>query len=295
MKLTDHLEKLKYFYEVASTGSLKGASKVVHISQPSLTKSIKILEDVVGSNLFVRLPRGMKLTQEGEVLYLYCQNLFSSITDIEQKLAHPNDSLAGSLRIGTYDSIGIYFWPKFLQKFLLKYDKLDIQLLTGRSAEIQDKLDAGQIDIALIVNPKKSPGIEVDILNNDAFKLYESCSDKVYKKGSEAPIIAMPTASVGTETIRDILNGIGFGERKIYTTSTLESVKELTLHGIGMGLLPEMVAKSPLSSKKIREVKHKGLPKEGIGPHAIGIAYHSNRRNSKIIEVLIKEIKNHKL
>ena len=117
MNLADHLEKLKYFYEVGRLGSLKRASESVFISQPSLTKSIKILEDVIGSPLFIRLPRGMKLTKEGEILHSHCQKLFASITNIEQELTYPDDPLAGSLRIGTYDSIAIYFSNEGAQVF----------------------------------------------------------------------------------------------------------------------------------------------------------------------------------
>ena len=160
MNLTDHLEKLKYFHEVARLGTLKQASETVFISQPSLTKSIKILEEVIESPLFIRMPRGMKLTHEGELLYSYTQKLFASIADMEQKLSHPEDPMAGSLRIGTYDSIGTYFWPKFLKSFLNRYKKLEIELTTGRSSEMQTQLEAGKLDLILIVDPKASENIE---------------------------------------------------------------------------------------------------------------------------------------
>lgn len=67
MHLRDHLEKLHYFFEVAKAGSIKAASETLHITQPSITKSIKILEEVVGRPLFIRQPRGMSLTEEGEL------------------------------------------------------------------------------------------------------------------------------------------------------------------------------------------------------------------------------------
>jgi DNA-binding transcriptional LysR family regulator len=292
MNLVDHLEKLKYFYEVAKEGSLKKASETVFISQPSLTKSIKILEDVVGNPLFIRMPRGMKLTKEGEVLYSYCHQLFASISDMEQRIVNPDDPLAGSLRIGTYESISIYFWPKFLQSFLTKHKKLNIELTTGRSHEMQQKLYAGELDLILIVDPKDSQNIKVEPLHTDSFKLYQSTKKtKVYDEFDEAPIIAMPTAAAGTQSIRDLLHKTGLEDRKIYSTSSLESAKELTLHGIGLGLLPEMVVKSAIQAKKITEVKLKGFPKQGIGQHSIGIAYHAYRKDSAIIKELIKAIK----
>ena len=255
MNLTDHLEKLKYFYEVARLGSLKKASEKVFISQPSLTKSVKILEDVVGSPLFLRMPRGMKLTKEGEILHAHCKKLFASVSDMEQELTHPNDPLAGSLSIGTYDSIAIYFWPKFLQEFLTQHKKLDIELSTGRSDEIQTKLASGLLDLILVVDPKKTQNIEVEVLKQDSFKLYQTTSNKkVYQSIKDAPIIAMPSAAAGIQSIRDLLYRSGLGERKIYSTSSLESAKELTINGLGIGLLPQMVAKSSLDERKIKHL-----------------------------------------
>ena len=76
MNLKDHLEKLEYFYEVAKQGSFKKASQNVYISQPSLTKSIKVLEEAIGEDLFVRFPRGVKLTKRGDILFEFCHDLF---------------------------------------------------------------------------------------------------------------------------------------------------------------------------------------------------------------------------
>lgn len=294
MNLADHLEKLKYFYEIARVGSLKKASEKVFISQPSLTKSLKILEDVVGSTLFIRLPRGMQLTKEGELLFNFCHKLFASITDMEQKLSYPDDPMAGSIRIGTYDSIAVYFWPKFLQKFLIKNKKLNIDLTTGRSQLMQAKLEAGELDLVLIVDPKPSPGIEVDILKKDSFKLYQMTkTKKVYQDLADAPVIVMPSASAGMQNLKDLLDKSGLNNRKLYSVSSLEAAKELIINGIGIGLLPEMVAKTPIKQNKIKEVKLNKFPLAGIGQHTIGIAYHTYRKDSQLIKTMVSTLKEH--
>ena len=118
MYLEDHLEKLRYFYEVAKNGSIKRASANIHLTQPTLTKAIQVLEDSLDKKLFDRLPRGVSLTTEGEILYKFCHTLFASIEEIEKKIKSPKDPFAGSLRVGTYDSIVSYFWPDFLKNFL---------------------------------------------------------------------------------------------------------------------------------------------------------------------------------
>lgn len=290
MKLQEHLEKLSYFYEVANCKSMKKAAQKVFITQPSLSKSMKLLEEVIGHDLFVRLPRGVRLTPEGETLYSYCHELFSSLEDLEKKLDHGDDPMAGTLRIGTYDSIGIYFWPSFLREFLPKYPNLTLELTTGRSSQMRDKLERGEIDIALIVRPKASSQLEVKPISKDVFKFYEAAKGKkVYKNLEDAPLILMGDSFSQNTPIDEILTENGLANRKVYQTSSLESAKELCLNGLGVGLLPEFVAADLLQRKKIKEVKFSKMEK-GLYPHDIGVIIHKSKKDSILVNYVIESI-----
>lgn len=292
MNLSDHLEKLKYFYEIARLGSMKKASESIYVTQPSLTKSIKILESSIGHDLFIRLPRGLKLTREGQLLYEYCHTLFASISDIEQKLSHPDDPYAGSLRVGTYDSIGVFFWPKFLKYFFPKYPKMNFEITTGRSSQMQEKIEAGELDLILVIEPKSNSKVTVEKIHKDSFKFYESTKmKKVYSDIQDAPLIMMPSALAGKQSLEDVLYSFQLSHKKIYKNSSLESVKELTLNGIGIGLLPQKVAKESIQKKLLREVKIANSPSKGVGEHLLGIAYQKERKNSPLIKALIQELK----
>lgn len=289
MNLKDHLEKLPYFYEVAKLGSMKKASESIHITQPSLTKSIKSLEESIGKELFIRLPRGVSLTKEGELLFEFCHELFHSVANIERKLMYPHDPHAGEIRVGTYDSIAAYFWPGFLKVFLKKYPRINLELTTGRSEDIQKKLEQGELDSILIVAPKASKDLIIKPIMQDSFFLFGASK---YQEPSEgAPVIYMPNAFTG-----NILNeekGLAklLSERKLYKTSSLETVKELTLGGIGFGLLPGNVAAPLVSKKRLSKVKHKDLSSKGVAPHQIGFAYHRTGEHSSLIQLLEDEIK----
>ena len=293
MYLEDHLEKLRYFFTVAKLGSMKKASEEIHITQPSLTKAIKILEEAVGHQLLERHPRGVIPTERGEMLLQYCHELFASLSNLEQKLEWPDDPMAGAIRVGTFDSIGVYFWPKFLKKFLPKYPKLNLVMQTGRSHQMQQKLEAGEIDLALIVEPKATSNIIIENFKSDTFKFYAALKGRnVYKNNDDVPLILMPEAIAGDSPLQEVLADFGLQDRRLYTSSSLESVKELTLNGIGVGLLPEMVAKDEVKKKNIAEFKQKPFPGKGIGKHSIGIAYAKARSNSPLVKELISEIKN---
>ncbi len=292
MYLREHLEKLHYFYEIAHLGSMKRAAEAVFVTQPSLSKSMKILEEVVGHELFIRLPRGVKLTQAGEVLFNYCHELFSSLKDVEQKFKSLDDPMAGSLRVGTYDSIGIYFWPGFLKKFLSKYPNLSLEMSTGRSREMQSLLENGELDLIVVINPQKGPQTIVEKLNDDSFKFYQTTKKKtLFSDTKTAPLVLMPDSFAPAQSLKEKMAAFKVDERKIYSMSSLESVKELTLNGLGLGFLPEFVAHSFVEKNLLEEVDLGHGSKKGLFPHSLGLAYHKSRQGHPLVETLITEIK----
>lgn len=303
MNLKDHLEKLPYFFEVAKTGSIRQAAEKLFITQPSITKSIKILEETVGKNLFTRQPRGMILTQEGEILLKYCYQLFSHLNDVEKSLESPDDPMAGSIKVGTYDSIAIYFWPQFLRTFLAKYPKLDLQLTTNRSHTIQQMVEKGELDLGLIIEPEETSQSRVSILAKDQFRFYKAAKVKpIYKSVQDAPLIYMPDAMAGKDhAVLDKFIGRLEStdsqgvQRKLYQTSSLESVKELTLSGIGLGLLPRLVATSEISKGTLKEVKPTSFKGKTVGEHQIGLVFSKHRENSPVLLRLIEELKEKKI
>jgi DNA-binding transcriptional LysR family regulator len=294
MYLHEHLEKLRYFYEVARLGSMKKASEAVFVTQPSLSKTIKILEEVVGQELFVRLPRGVRLTPVGEILYSYCKDLFSNLKDLEMRLESSDDPMAGSLRVGTYDSIGIYFWPKFLKEFLPKYPALSLEISTGRSKEMQGQLDNGDLDLILIINPKKTSQSIIEPLKKDVFKFYQSTRKKVvYDNLDSAPFILMPDSFAPDQNLKEKIGKFNLEERKVYKTSSLESVKELTLNGLGLGFLPEFVCRDYVEKGLLEPVDLGKGSDSGLFPHTIGLGYQKAKKGSILVDTVISEIKDH--
>lgn len=290
MNLSDHLEKLQYFRAIAETGSIKRAAEIVYVTQPSLTKSLKTLEEAIGRKLFIRKPRGVELTQEGEILMDFCQRLFAGLADTEQKLSFPDDPYAGALKVGTYESIGIYFWPQFLKKFLPRYPKLNLQMETGRSREIQLKLERGELDLVLVIEPVPDANTETIILKKDSFCFYQSPKTKLFDSPKTAPLIFMPSALTSSQELKKTIDNLGLQNRRVYTCSSLETVKELTMNGIGIGLLPKMVAKSLLKKNQLSQVYLPGIAKSGIGEHQLGLAYQKTRADSPLIQLLIAQI-----
>ncbi|MBD66049.1 MAG: hypothetical protein CME62_12635 [Halobacteriovoraceae bacterium] len=288
--LIDHLEKLNYFYAIAKMGSFNKAAKKLYITQPSLTKSIKILEEDLQKELFIRTPKGVKLTVEGNIIYEYCMILFSHIEQMQDDISKMENPMNTSVTISTYDSIAVYFWPKFINYINKVYPELTIRLLTGRSNQMHKKLIDGQCDLAFIIEPKESKHTINEKLAEDKFAYYESTDTKIYKDHQSAPLIIMnQTVELADQKIGTFLNKYR-EDNHLYEASSLETVKALTSGGVGIGILPTQVARDLVKAKKLKEINPTKFPKLTKTKHNISICYSRYKFGSPLINNLVKEL-----
>ena len=82
------LKQLQYFVVCAQTGSFSDAAKVLYSTQPSVSKVVKALEDALGMQLFERLPRGIRLTVQGQKVYQYASRITNEISVLENMATH---------------------------------------------------------------------------------------------------------------------------------------------------------------------------------------------------------------
>jgi DNA-binding transcriptional LysR family regulator len=295
MRLIDHLEKLPYFVTVAQLGSFQAAAEVLNLTQPTLSKSIKILEEQLGKAFFIRHAKGVQLTQDGEILLREGIKILSLAEQAIKILENPGDPFADHLRIGTYDSILIYFWADFLKKFSIRHPKLEFEIKTMRSSDVQRSLLSDELDFALIISPSPADELELITLQSDCFYFFESTAiDRCYKSYKAAPLIYMVEAFSGHQ---DIFSQVIFSHskdgqaKKTYQVSSLESVKELCMKGLGIGILPHFVAKKEIKSKKLRKINYTGTHLDkGFGEHNISVIYKKRWSQSQTIQDLTAQL-----
>ena len=104
-KLQDHIEKLRVLNFVGRLGSITKAASVLHTTHAAASHSIRVLEEILGVKLLHREARGVQLTESGKILFEYSQRLFTEIQSIEAKTINPFSSGAGTLRIGTHETL----------------------------------------------------------------------------------------------------------------------------------------------------------------------------------------------
>lgn len=156
------LEYYRIFYFVAKAGSFTQAGEALCISQPAVSQAIKLLETNLGSRLFIRIPKGVRLTPEGEVLYNYVQRGYEYLLMGEAKFQKMLDLENGEIRIGASDMTLQFYLLPYLEKFHEKFPKIKVIVTNAPTPDTLDYLYSGKIDFGIVSEPfDAKPEIEI--------------------------------------------------------------------------------------------------------------------------------------
>lgn len=306
MTVGNHLQKLRAFEAVVRNGSFRRAANELRVAQPALSRSIQTLEEAAGGKLLARTSKGVQLAPLGEILLVFTRRLISDLKDLEHKLKHSREAVAGRIHFGTYESIAIYFWPDLLKAFLRKHPAVQLALTTERSHVLYDQLRAGELDLVVAVEPPDASDLHIEVLFKDDFLAYvstEVLNSAPFKIGERKkaplrseiwrrfPIISMQDARVSSDgiTLHKLFEGLVQETLPPYSANSLETVRALTRSGIGIGILPRRVASQDVKSGKLAPIPWPFLDRKSpIGEHRICVAVPLGREGSPSYKAFIE-------
>jgi len=151
--MIENLEWYKVFYITAISGSFSHAAEQLFITQPAVTHTIKQLEAKHKGQLFFRTSRGVKLTNEGQMLFQYIEQAYNLIDMGEKKLAEMHNLMEGEVRIGAGDTLCKHYLLPHLEVFHKLYPSIKLQITNRTTSETIQLLKAGKIDFGIINLP----------------------------------------------------------------------------------------------------------------------------------------------
>lgn len=233
---------------VVEEGGFNRSTTRLHMTQPAISYQIKLLEADVGTPLFYRLSRGISPTEAGRVLYQHALKIEESVHQAHQALERLSDGVAGEVRIGTVNSVGIYFLPPVLQNMRRKYPSARPTVLYRNSYEIVDALLANRVDIALVANPPIDRRLNNEMVLEENVSLVCGRSHPFFGRESIKPaeLQGQPFASLTPENptgqiVRDYLVKLGVSVDTVVSSDNVETVREMVEAGLGVAFLPDMV------------------------------------------------------
>lgn len=152
-RISMEIRHLRYFLAVAREENMTRAAEILHVSQPTLSKTLKILEDELGKKLFTRRSFSIELTEEGMLLRDRAEDLVEMADKIEQEFLSLDDITGGDLYLGLAESYQIRYLARELGRLKAVYPSMNYHITSGDTEQVTEKLDKGLLDFAVICEP----------------------------------------------------------------------------------------------------------------------------------------------
>lgn len=145
------LRVLRYFLEVAREGNVTHAAQRLHVSQPTLSRQLKDLEDELGKKLFTRSNYSIKLTKEGILLRKRAEDILEMADKTLAEFKALDEVNGGDIHIGCAESNGIAPFIRVIQKLKEKYPRIRYHFYSSGTDAVNERLDRGLLDFAIII------------------------------------------------------------------------------------------------------------------------------------------------
>ena len=290
----------RIFLEVANTGSISKAASSLFVSQPSISYSIKMLEEELKCKLFNRTAKGTELTIDGEKLLFYVEGAFNMINAGCKTVKDSENMISGEIRVGVPTHIGIFLLSKYIQKFIEKYPGIKFTIVNRATSEMVDMLEKRNLDFIVDSYPIDSNRkdivlyklIEVSncFVGNEKYKNIVNEGIINIEDIQKYPLLLPPKITSTRKALESKLKDRIDNLEAIIDVPTTEVMLELVKKGLGIGYFTKESVQKYIDSGRLYEIPvDVELPKTDIC-----IAYVDNflaNAPKKFIEMLNSEIK----
>lgn len=266
----NNLEYYKVFYYVASCGSLTVAARQLSISQPAVSQSMRCLEEELGAKLFTRGARGIKLTQEGELLYTYVSKGCEQIQQGEKMLQQMLNLERGEIRIGASDMTLKFYLLPYLEQFHERYPGIKVTVTNAPTPETLRFLEAEQIDFGVVSTPfARDEALQIKVVREieDTFVAGRRFISYKYKTLDLQELERLPIISLEKNTSTRIymdryLRENGVELHPEFELATSDMIVQFALRSLGVGNVMKDFAREQLEEGTLFELRfNKRIPK----------------------------------
>lgn len=166
---------LNYFLAIAREENITAAAKILHVTQPTLSKQMMELEEQLGCRLFRRGKKHITLTDEGQYFRRRAQEILSLLSSTEEALQSSEQFIKGDIVLGCGETNKMESISKIFKRMHLLYPEIRFHLFSANTEAILEKMDQGLIDIGLLLDPPDKENYSyIDIGQADCFGLLMS-------------------------------------------------------------------------------------------------------------------------
>ncbi|MFP4314125.1 MAG: hydrogen peroxide-inducible genes activator [Alphaproteobacteria bacterium] len=285
------IKQLSYLIALAERKSFSKAAEQCFVTQSTLSAGIKELETILGQDVVDRQTRAVKLTPLGQEILKTAKRVLAEIDTMMRRAQNTQEPFSLPLRLGVIPTIAPYLLPDILPPLKAQYPALDIHLYEDLTAHLLDKLQAREIDVALMAFPYENEAIEHSILFEEPFCL--ATSESTLKQKSitldflkDHDILLLEDGHCLRDHALQACRLRSSAQKKTFSATSLATLIQMVSHGYGMTLLPAMAADPASLPANIKLIPFKS-PKP---TRQIGLAWRKGDPNRRDYELLAKAI-----
>ena len=145
------LRVLQYFLAVAREQNISAAAQSLHLTQPTLSRQLKELEEELGKQLMIRGNRAITLTEEGMLLRRRAEEILELVERTDQEVMQSDDSVSGNIYIGTGETDGVRQIARTAHRLQQRYPGICFHIISGDAVDVCERLDKGLLDFGILL------------------------------------------------------------------------------------------------------------------------------------------------
>ena len=248
------IRKIETFLCVAQTSSLSEAAKQIHLSQPAVSHQIKMLEEELAVELFIRSNTGLKLTEAGHLLLPYARRLMRDTNDLREMMASLKNNETGDLRIACSSTSGRFVLPLMVARYCTAYPAVRVSILACQPRYMVERLLESEAHLGIVSSEPVEPGLQAQEFFRDAISLVVASSHPWAGRRSIEPSdllqerVIMREESSGTRKVmlEELAKfDINLEDLNVFLeVGNVEGVLELVADGYGVSFVSELASRT---------------------------------------------------
>lgn len=276
---------------VAETGSISQAAKLLYVSQPAISKAITNLEESLNQVLFIRNSRGVKLTEEGQLLYQYTKEAFDILRQGEDRMRLMKELGVGHIKIGVSATLCKYILLPYLNRFLKTYPHIKFTIESQSTLRTLKQLENGNLDIGLVAKPANQKIFEFIPVNEieDIFVATSDYLDNLLLREkyddlfSAATILLLDEENISRMYIEEYFKENHISPHHILEISSMDLLIEFAKTGLGVACVIKEFVLEELKSGQLVQIPLK----KPINKREVGFCYSKSAYLSDSLKKLI--------
>ncbi len=254
--------RLEAFVEVARLGSMRAASRSLHLGQPALSARIATLEEELGARVFERTKRGVRLTSAGHALLPHAERVLESVAAGRTAVSQVEQGDEGELVIAAASAINASLVPELVARFRRFHPGVHLYVHTGSAERVAEQVAFGIAQLGLVrEGDRHDPRLRTRPLFSEQLLLTAHPDHPFVVHGpirlarlADATLILFDRASDDDELVRTMLREAGVSPYGVIEVDSVDTARRLVARGLGVAWLPSTAAAPEVEAGRLAAV-----------------------------------------